>query len=56
MVWLLAWCNGIETLRLIIIGNLRARAMLVAFNTWLLLRAFAGDAPLQARNADRLMA
>ncbi len=38
MVWLLAWRNGIETFRLIIIG-IGVRAMLVAFNTWLLLRA-----------------
>ncbi len=37
-VWLLAWRNGIETFRLIIIG-IGVRAMLVAFNTWLLLRA-----------------
>ncbi|XTZ37339.1 iron-enterobactin ABC transporter permease [Salmonella enterica] len=38
VVWLLAWCNGIETFRLIIIG-IGIRAMLVAFNTWLLLKA-----------------
>lgn len=38
VVWLLAWRNGIETFRLIIIG-IGVRAMLVAFNTWLLLRA-----------------
>lgn len=38
LVWLLAWRNGIETFRLIIIG-IGIRAMLVAFNTWLLLRA-----------------
>ena len=38
IVWLLAWRNGIETFRLIIIG-IGVRAMLVAFNTWLLLRA-----------------
>jgi iron complex transport system permease protein len=37
VVWLLAWRNGIETFRLIIIG-IGVRAMLVAFNTWLLLR------------------
>ncbi len=35
VVWLLAWRNGIETFRLIIIG-IGVRAMLVAFNTWLL--------------------
>lgn len=38
IVWLLAWRNGIETFRLIIIG-IGVRAMLVAFNTWLLLHA-----------------
>lgn len=38
IVWLLAWRNGIETFRLIIIG-IGIRAMLVAFNTWLLLQA-----------------
>jgi ABC-type enterobactin transport system, permease component len=38
IVWLLAWRNGIDTFRLIIIG-IGVRAMLVAFNTWLLLRA-----------------
>ncbi len=38
LVWLLAWRNGIETFRLIIIG-IGVRAMLVAFNTWLLLHA-----------------
>jgi iron complex transport system permease protein len=38
VVWLLAWRNGIETFRLIIIG-IGIRAMLMAFNTWLLLRA-----------------
>lgn len=38
LVWLLAWRNGIETFRLIIIG-IGIRAMLVAFNIWLLLRA-----------------
>lgn len=38
LVWLLAWRNGIETLRLIIVG-IGIRAMLVAFNTCLLLRA-----------------
>ena len=38
VVWLLAWRNGIETFRLIIIG-IGIRAMLVAFNTWLLLHA-----------------
>ena len=37
-VWLLAWRNGIDTFRLIIIG-IGMRAMLVAFNTWLLLQA-----------------
>ena len=38
VVWLLAWRNGIETFRLIIIG-IGVRAMLFAFNTWLLLKA-----------------
>ncbi|ARD61982.1 iron-enterobactin transporter permease [Kosakonia radicincitans DSM 16656] len=38
VVWLLAWRNGIETFRLIIVG-IGVRAMLVAFNTWLLLQA-----------------
>lgn len=38
VVWLLAWRNGIETFLLIIIG-IGVRAMLVAFNTWLLLQA-----------------
>ncbi|WP_031524759.1 iron-enterobactin ABC transporter permease [Siccibacter colletis] len=38
LVWLLAWRNGIDTFRLIIIG-IGTRAMLVAFNTWLLLQA-----------------
>jgi len=38
VVWLLSWRNGIETFRLIIVG-IGVRAMLVAFNTWLLLQA-----------------
>lgn len=38
IVWLLAWRNGIETFRLIIVG-IGVRAMLVAFNTWLLMHA-----------------
>ena len=38
VVWALAWRNGIETFRLIIIG-IGIRAMLMAFNTWLLLKA-----------------
>lgn len=38
IVWGLAWRNGIETFRLIIIG-IGMRAMLMAFNTWLLLQA-----------------
>ncbi|MBK4714700.1 MULTISPECIES: iron-enterobactin ABC transporter permease [Tenebrionibacter/Tenebrionicola group] len=38
VVWLLAWRNGIDTFRLIIIG-IGVRAMLMAFNTWLLLHA-----------------
>lgn len=38
IVWALAWRNGIDTFRLIIIG-IGVRAMLVAFNTWLLLQA-----------------
>ncbi|WP_058912097.1 iron-enterobactin ABC transporter permease [Entomohabitans teleogrylli] len=37
-VWGLAWRNGIDAFRLIIIG-IGMRAMLVAFNTWLLLQA-----------------
>ncbi len=47
VVWLLAWRNGIETFRLIIIG-IGVRAMLVAFNTWLLLRASLETALLRA--------
>ncbi|MBS0847638.1 iron-enterobactin ABC transporter permease [Citrobacter sp. JGM124] len=38
LVWMLAWRNGIDTFRLIIIG-IGIRAMLVSFNTWLLLYA-----------------
>lgn len=38
LVWALAWRDGIETFRLIIIG-IGMRAMLMAFNTWLLLQA-----------------
>lgn len=38
IVWGLAWRNGIDPFRLIIIG-IGIRAMLVAFNTWLLLQA-----------------
>ena len=38
VIWLLAWRNGIDTFRLIIIG-IGVRAMLMAFNTWLLLQA-----------------
>ncbi|MEB6379417.1 iron-enterobactin ABC transporter permease [Leclercia adecarboxylata] len=38
VVWGLAWRDGIETFRLIIIG-IGMRAMLMAFNTWLLLQA-----------------
>jgi len=38
VVWLLAWRNGIDTFRLIIIG-IGVRAMLVSLNTWLLLQA-----------------
>lgn len=38
VIWLLAWRNGIDTFRLIIIG-IGIRAMLMAFNTWLLLQA-----------------
>ncbi len=38
LVWIFAWRNGIETFRLIIIG-IGIRAMLMAFNTWLLLQA-----------------
>lgn len=38
LVWGLAWRNGIDTFRLIIIG-IGIRAMLIAFNTWLLLQA-----------------
>jgi iron complex transport system permease protein len=38
IVWSLAWRNGIETFRLIIVG-IGVRAMLMAFNTWLILQA-----------------
>lgn len=38
VIWGLAWRNGIDTFRLIIIG-IGVRAMLVSFNTWLLLHA-----------------
>ena len=38
IVWALAWRDGIDTFRLIIIG-IGMRAMLMAFNTWLLLQA-----------------
>jgi iron complex transport system permease protein len=38
VIWALAWRNGIDTFRLIIIG-IGVRAMLMAFNTWLLLQA-----------------
>lgn len=38
LIWALAWRNGIDTFRLIIIG-IGIRAMLMAFNTWLLLQA-----------------
>ena len=38
IIWILAWRNGIDTFRLIIIG-IGIRAMLMAFNTWLLLKA-----------------
>lgn len=38
IVWTLAWRNGIETFRLIIVG-IGVRAMLMAFNTWLILQA-----------------
>ncbi|WP_313228429.1 iron-enterobactin ABC transporter permease [Leclercia sp.] len=38
VVWALAWRDGFETFRLIIIG-IGMRAMLMAFNTWLLLQA-----------------
>ncbi len=38
IIWALAWRNGIDTFRLIIIG-IGVRAMLMAFNTWLLLQA-----------------
>lgn len=38
VVWLLAWRNGMDTFRLIIIG-IGVRAMLVSLNTWLLLQA-----------------
>ena len=37
IIWALAWRNGIDTFRLIIIG-IGIRAMLMAFNTWLLLQ------------------
>ncbi|SUG79072.1 Ferric enterobactin transport system permeaseprotein FepG [Salmonella enterica subsp. enterica] len=54
IVWLLAWRNGIETFRLIIIG-IGIRAMLVAFNTWLLLQASLETA-LTARLMERRVA
>lgn len=38
VVWGLTWRNGITTFRLIIVG-IAVRAMLMAFNTWLLLQA-----------------
>lgn len=38
LVWMLAWRDGIDTFRLILIG-IGMRAMLMAFNTWLLLQA-----------------
>lgn len=38
LIWALAWRDGIDTFRLIIIG-IGIRAMLMAFNTWLLLKA-----------------
>jgi iron complex transport system permease protein len=37
VIWALAWRNGIDTFRLIIIG-IGIRAMLMAFNTWLCCR------------------
>lgn len=37
-VYLLSWRNGVETFRLLIIG-IGVRAMLMAFNTWLILKA-----------------
>ncbi len=46
LVWGLAWRNGMETFRLIIVG-IGLRAMLMAFNTWLLLHASL-DAALSA--------
>lgn len=38
VVYLLSWRNGVETFRLLIIG-IGIRAMLMAFNTWLILKA-----------------
>ena len=46
LVWALAWRNGIDTFRLIIIG-IGIRAMLMAFNTWLLLQRVAGNRTLR---------
>ncbi|WON75748.1 iron-enterobactin ABC transporter permease [Serratia sp. UGAL515B_01] len=38
LVYLLAWNNGIETFRLIIVG-IAVRALLVAVNTWMIVKA-----------------
>lgn len=46
LVWLLAWRNGVETFRLIIVG-IGIRALLMAFNSWLVISASL-DAALSA--------
>lgn len=46
LVWLLAWRNGVDTFRLIIVG-IGIRALLMAFNSWLVIRASL-DAALSA--------
>lgn len=38
LVYLLAWSNGVETFRLIIVG-IAVRALLVAVNTWMIIKA-----------------
>ena len=46
LVWLLAWRNGVDTFRLIIVG-IGIRALLMAFNSWLVISASL-DAALSA--------
>ncbi|WP_439214447.1 iron-enterobactin ABC transporter permease [Duffyella gerundensis] len=46
LVWLLAWRNGADTFRLIIVG-IGIRALLMAFNSWLVISASL-DAALSA--------